>query len=243
MLYDPVLALNKINENSDHYTTMLYHLLNDYKNSHNGKEGLIMVSFDTELFGHWWFEGIEFIKQVIMKFNQYLPQVERMTAGEYLHAHPPTEAIQIPESSWGQGGHFYVWNNHLTEWMWPIIHSCEKRITSIADRYPNIPDNKLLHRALNQLARENLLLQSSDWPFLITTWQAKDYATDRFREHVDRFEEIADMIDANNIDESKLQKFESIDNCFPVIDYRVYQSIEEGLIPQQSKKLAPLYKD
>ena len=160
-----------------------------------------------------------------------------------MHAHPPTEAIQIPESSWGQGGHFYVWNNHLTEWMWPIIHSCEKRITSIADKYPNIPEDKLLHRALNQLARENLLLQSSDWPFLITTWQAKDYATDRFREHVDRFELIADMIESGNINEAELSGIESIDNCFADIDYRVYQSIEEGVIPQQSKKLAPLYKD
>jgi 1,4-alpha-glucan branching enzyme len=82
--------------------------------------------------------------------------------------------------------------------MWPIIHSCEKRASAIADKYPDIPDDKLLHRALNQMARENLLLQSSDWPFLITTWQAKDYATDRFREHVDRFEFIADMIENGN---------------------------------------------
>lgn len=134
-------------------------------------------------------------------------------------------------------------NNHLTEWMWPIIHACEKRITAIVDKYPTIPDDKLLHRALNQLARENLLLQSSDWPFLITTWQAKDYATDRFREHVDRFEFIADMIESGNINDEELKKIESIDNCFPVIDYRVYQSIEEGVIPQQSKKLAPLYAD
>ncbi|MBR1424449.1 DUF1957 domain-containing protein [bacterium] len=243
MLYDPVLALNQVNSNSDHYTSLLFNLLNDYKNSHNGKEGLIMVSFDTELYGHWWFEGIEFIKQVIRKLSKFLPQIERMTAGEYLHAHPPVEAIQIPESSWGQGGHFYVWNNHLTEWMWPIIHSCEKRITAIADKYPTIPENKLLHRALNQLARENLLLQSSDWPFLITTWQAKDYATDRFREHVDRFDFIANMIENGNIDDNKLKEIESIDNCFSEIDYRIYQSIEEGVIPQQSKKLAPLYKD
>ena len=78
---------------------------------------------------------------------------------------------------------------------------------------------------------------------MITTWQAKDYATDRFREHVDRFEEIADMIESGNIDNAELEKIESIDNCFPVIDYRVYQSIEEGVIQQQSKKLAPLYKD
>ena len=241
MLYDPVLAFNKVNENSDHYTTLIYHLLNDYKLANN-KEGLVMVSFDTELFGHWWFEGVEFIKQVIKKFNQYLPEVERLTAGEYVTKYPPKEAIQIPESSWGQGGHFYVWQNHLTEWMWPIIHSCEKRISAIADKYPNIPEDKLLHRALNQLARENLLLQSSDWPFLITTWQAKDYATDRFNEHVDRFSFIADMIESGNIDDAKLKEIESIDNCFPVIDYRVYQSIEEGVIPQQEKKLAPLYE-
>ena len=131
MLYDPVLAMNQVNSNSDHYTNLIYHLLNDYKNSHNGKQGLVMVSFDTELYGHWWFEGIEFIKQVIRKLNNYVPEVEMMTAGEYLHAHPPTEAIQIPESSWGQGGHFWVWQNHLTEWMWPIIHAAEKRMIDI----------------------------------------------------------------------------------------------------------------
>ena len=126
--------------------------------------------------------------------------------------------------------------------MWPIIHSCEKRISEIVSNYENIPNDKLLHRALNQLSRENLLLQSSDWPFLITTWQAKDYATDRFREHVDRFEKIADMIENNNINDAILSEIESIDNCFPDIDYRVYLPIEEGVIPQQECKLAPLYQ-
>ncbi len=243
MLYDPVLAMSKVNENSDHYTTMIYHQLNDYKMAHGNKEGLVMVSFDTELYGHWWFEGVEFIKQVIKKFANYLPEVERTTMGEYLEKYPPTEAIQIPESSWGQGGHFWVWQNHLTEWMWPIIHSCEKRIVEVVSRYERQPkEDPLLLRALNQLAKENLLLQSSDWPFLITTWQAKDYATDRFREHVERFEQIADMIDNGCIDEAQLKTIESIDNCFPEIDYRVYLQIEEGKIPQHEAKLAPLYE-
>ena len=242
MLYDPVLAQNKVCENSDHYTHLIENLLRDYKNSHDGKEGLVMVSFDTELFGHWWFEGVEFIKQVIKKLHDYHKDVEMMTAGAYLKKYPPKEAIQIPESSWGQGGHFYVWMNHLTEWMWPIIHSCEKRINDIVAKYEKKPEDKLLLRALSQLARENLLLQSSDWPFLITTWQAKDYATDRFREHVDRFELIADMIEAGNIDEAKLHEIEEIDNCFADIDYRVYLPIEEGVIPQQAKKLQPLYE-
>ena len=72
---------------------------------------------------------------------------------------------------------------------------------------------------------------------------AKDYATDRFREHVARFEEIADMIESGNINESALCAIESIDNCFSEIDYRVYLPIEEGVIPQQEAKLAPLYAD
>ena len=113
----------------------------------------------------------------------------------------------------------------------------------VVSKYEKQPEDKLLLRALNQLARENLLLQSSDWPFLITTWQAKDYATDRFREHVSRFEEIADMIESGNINEEALRAIEEIDNCFAEIDYRVYLPIEEGVIPQQEAKLAPLYKD
>lgn len=241
MLYDPIMAFNQVELHADHYTNIIYHLLNDYK-INNNKEGLVMVSFDTELFGHWWFEGVEFIKQVIRKLAIFSKEVERVTAGEYLEKHPPTEAIQIPESSWGQGGHFWVWQNHLTEWMWPIIHGCERRMSDIANKFSKIPEDKLLLRALKQVARENLLLQSSDWPFLITTWQAKDYATDRFREHVERFEFIADMIEKNAIDEAELQKIEEIDNCFDEIDYRAWFSIEEGVIPQQEIKLAPIYK-
>ena len=60
---------------------------------------------------------------------------------------------------------------------------------------------------------------------------------------MDRFEKIADMIESGQINEGELQAIESIDNCFPVIDYRVYTPIEEGVIPQQSAKLAPLYTD
>ena len=241
MLYDPVLAMSRVNENSDHYTTVLYHLLNDYKLA-TGKEGLLMVSFDTELFGHWWFEGVEFIKQTIKKLHYHVKEIERCTASEYLEKHPPTSAISIPESSWGQGGHFWVWQNHQTEWMWPIIHAAEKRIQDIVSKFPTQPQDKVMLRALNQLARENLLLQSSDWPFLITTWQARDYAAERFREHVDRFEKLAQMIEDGVINEEYLKEIESIDNCFSEIDYRVYTPITEGKIPQQEEKLLPLYQ-
>lgn len=237
MLYDPVLAMSRINENSDHYTNVLYHRLNDYKQA-TGKEGLLMVSFDTELYGHWWFEGIEFIKQTIKKLDK---TVKRQTASEYLDENPPTAAVQMPESSWGQGGHFWVWQNHQTEWMWPVIHSAERRVETIVSKYPTVPQDKLLHRALNQLVRESLLLQSSDWPFLVTTWQARDYAVERFRKHQQNFESLASMIENNSIDDGYLQQLEAVDNPFTHIDYRVFTEIREGKLPQEIEPLMSLY--
>jgi 1,4-alpha-glucan branching enzyme len=71
-----------------------------------------------------------------------------------------------------------------------------------------------MKRALRQAARELLLLESSDWPFLVTTGQAKDYATDRFNEHHDRFQELASMIESEKLDEKRIAALEDIDNCF-----------------------------
>jgi 1,4-alpha-glucan branching enzyme len=125
--------------------------------------------------------------------------------------------------------------------MWPIIHGAEKRISKIVEKYPTIPNDSVLHRALNQLARENLLLQSSDWPFLITTWQARDYAVERFRKHQENFESLAAMIENNSVDQGYLESLESVDNPFATIDYRVYTEIKEGTLPQNEPGLAPLY--
>lgn len=220
MLYDPVLALDRIGENADHYADLLYHLLNDHKNA-TGENGLVMVSFDTELFGHWWFEGLHWIKQIIKKMNDHIPGISRELAGEYINENKPKSAITLPESSWGQGGHFWVWQNHQTEWMWTIIHSAEYRMEALAKNNINESDPLKL-RVLNQAARELVLLQSSDWPFLITTWQARDYATDRFLEHKDHFEKLASMIENNQIDETFLQYAEDKDNPFSHIDFKLY---------------------
>ncbi|HEV2127988.1 MAG TPA: DUF1957 domain-containing protein, partial [Thermomicrobiales bacterium] len=76
-----------------------------------------------------------------------------------------------------------------------------------------------VERALEQAARELLLLESSDWPFLVTPGQAKEYATKRFREHVARFEELAEMVESGNIDQTRLTELENRDNPFANIDY------------------------
>lgn len=214
-VYSPDIAKERVHENSDHYVGLLQQLLTDHLRQ-TGSPGLVLSSFDTELFGHWWFEGIAWIKDVIKKLRQYTA-VTMQTASEYLEQNPPGKAIELPESSWGAGGHYQVWFNDGTEWMWPIIHECEKQMKEAVEKYGS--RGGAYDRALNQLLRELLLLQSSDWPFLITTGQAWQYAKDRFNGHVQRFHQIFDMLRTGNFDEGKLGQIEDVDNCFPNVDY------------------------
>ena len=150
---------------------------------------------------------------VIKKLRTYTA-VTMCTASEYLEANPPKQAIELPESSWGSGGHWQVWLNNDTEWMWPIIHESEKTMEALAKQHASTKD-ELTTRALKQATRELLLLESSDWPFLVTTGQAKNYAVERFNSHHERFKQLADMLKSGKIDGGKLSEIEDIDNCFP----------------------------
>lgn len=213
-LYNPDVAFERVKQNADHYVGVVQHALTEHLRR-TGQPGLVMVSFDTELFGHWWFEGIEFIKDFVKKLKQYTA-VTMCTASEYLDKQPPARAIELPESSWGAGGHYQVWYNNETEWMWPIIHNAERAMAELAR--DNQGASGQLSRALKQAARELILMQSSDWPFLITTGQAKQYAVQRFNEHHQRFQEIVEMIRGNSVNEQRVAEIEEIDNCFPDID-------------------------
>jgi 1,4-alpha-glucan branching enzyme len=110
-----------------------------------------------------------------------------------------------------------------TQWMWPVIHAAERRMEALVARYPEAEGD--LQRVLNQTARELVLLESSDWPFLVTTGQAKEYASERFTEHVERFNQLADIAESGTVTDAQRDFVESLaerDNPFPTIDYRVF---------------------
>ena len=123
-------------------------------------------------------------------------------------------------SSWGYEGYHEVWLNGSNDWMYRHLHKMVDRMTDVADRFPQA--DGLTRRALNQMARELLLAQSSDWAFILTGGTHTAYAQRRMRDHVARFTRLYDSVTGGNIPEPWLADVESRDNPFPFLDYRIY---------------------
>ena len=117
------------------------------------------------------------------------------TATEQIFKLKPTEVISLPEGSWGENNNHSVWFDAENGWTWTNIYDNELRLNNIIEKN-NI--NKLTdieRRLLTQALRELMLLQSSDWQFLIHTQSAKDYAEQRFFFHHSDFNRICDMFE------------------------------------------------
>lgn len=208
--YDPRRASQRARIQAGHFTDLVVGLLRRFRDQ-TGEYGLVAAVFDTELFGHWWAEGIEWLEQVLRQMSSR-QEVEVTTVGRYLDRHPPDRVIDLPEGSWGDGGDHRVWDNPNNHWMWPILHAAEHRMARVAGEAPR---ESLV---MKQAARELLLLQSSDWPFLITTGQAAEYADQRFREHAARFDRLLDGVEAGSPDEALAKSLYEQDKVFPDLE-------------------------
>jgi 1,4-alpha-glucan branching enzyme len=97
-------------------------------------------------------------------------------------------------------------------------------MTDLANRYETPDETEV--RVLNQMARELLLAQSSDWAFQIYQGTTVEYSSRRFQSHIHRFDLLYKALENSEIDEDLLKEIESRDNIFPEIDYRIYRSAE-----------------
>jgi len=195
-------------------------LLREHYNE-TGEFGVIASNYDTELFGHWWFEGIDWIREALRHLATS-EVVELTTASKYIEHHPPTTVLNLPEGSWGAGGTHFVWDNADTRWMWPIIHDAENRMKEAVEAYATAKSTK--RHILDQAARELLLLQSSDWPFLVTTGQAREYAIERFRQHVDRFNILLEEVEQRQPNTQLASDLWEKDKIFPEMDFHWFQA-------------------
>ena len=174
--YEPNVARARAWGHAGHMQWMLRHHADGPRTP---GESVIVAPFDTELFGHWWHEGIEFVADLYRHLAAGGEVIPR-TASGHLASHPPERAIALAPGSWGANGDFSMWLNPETRWTWVRLWELESRFWQAARRTIAEPG---CERVLAQAARELLLLQSSDWQFIISTGAAADYATRRFNGH------------------------------------------------------------
>ncbi len=181
LLYVPQWVQERVNQHAFHFTQSIERaVMLNYKNT--SRFTTMCTPFDTELFGHWWFEGPAFVKAVLRGLH-FSPYVNAATASEQLERVQPGEVVRIPESSWGRGGHHEVWMNEGVKYMWEAIYKAEEHFGSLLAQAREKKIAPLLKRLLTQALRELMLLQASDWEFLVSTQSAKDYAEMRFFNH------------------------------------------------------------
>ncbi|MGH2533941.1 MAG: glycoside hydrolase family 57 protein [Thermomicrobiales bacterium] len=235
-LYEPAQASARAKEHADHFVGLVAELLQSNRDE-TGRFGVIAAAYDTELFGHWWFEGVEWLKNVLRGLATR-DDVEMTTASRIIEEHAPDRVMALPESSWGAGGSHFTWLNVDTQWMWPQIHAAEQRMEGLVAQSAEAKGERL--DLLNQAARELLLLESSDWPFLVTTGQAKEYASQRFSEHVERFNQLAVLIERDNAltddERAFIRVLSERDNPFPGIDYRDFVERQGSAAADRSLK-------
>lgn len=219
--YRPDWAAAKVDQHAEDFAHLVGDLLRNYHRE-TGQVGLIASAYDTELFGHWWFEGVVWLGKVLRLLASN-SEVELTTASDHISRHPPADVLDIPESSWGAGGGHFTWDNADTHWMWPPIHEAERRMERLVAAFPDARGDALA--ALNQTARELLLLQSSDWPFLVTTGQAREYAIGRFNQHAERFDRLAGSLERGAPNRALADEYWELDRVFPDVDYHWFAEI------------------
>jgi 1,4-alpha-glucan branching enzyme len=189
-----------------------------------GKKPIVVSMYDAELYGHWWYEGTDFLEFLFKKIHHDQKSVKMVTPSEYLALHPDNQVVQPSMSTWGDKGYNEVWLNGTNDWMYRHLHKQVERMVELANKFPNAEGT--LKRALDQCAREVVLGMSSDWAFLMTVGTAKSYSTKRFVAHTHRFNGLYEQIMGNRLEEGWLKDLEWRDNIFPEMNYRVFSTEE-----------------
>jgi 1,4-alpha-glucan branching enzyme len=235
--YDPDAARDKAAENAMHFLGERIKQARELNAKFNGRVPLVLSPYDAELFGHWWYEGPQFLDFFFRQVHWDQSEIEAITPGDFLDAGHAIQIQQPSTSSWGENGYFKVWISEQNSWMYPYQHDTERRMTRLSEKFkvqssrfkvgadadePRTSNREPVDRLLDQMARELLLAESSDWAFQIYKGTTVEYSTRRFQSHIQRFDLLAEMLESRRFDADLVAEIEARDNIFAEIDFRVY---------------------
>ncbi|MFU8839483.1 MAG: 1,4-alpha-glucan branching protein domain-containing protein [Nitriliruptoraceae bacterium] len=195
-IYEPEPAAAQVAQDAEH----LHGVLREVLDPRPGK--VVVAAYDTELFGHWWFEGIAFLEALLTRVLAD-PRLTTTTLASRIERHPPTRRLDLPESSWGYAKGHASWVTEQTRPMWRQLREAEDHARRALAGGRGTP------RQRAQIARELAQLQASDWPFMATRGASPEYARDRIAHHADALHRLCQVVVDGRGDDDHLAEREA----------------------------------
>ncbi|MDE1919957.1 MAG: DUF1957 domain-containing protein [Candidatus Omnitrophica bacterium] len=216
--------------------------------SRMGRKPIVVAPYDAELFGHWWFEGPQWIDFLARKIFYDQDTIEMATPSQYLKEYSTNQVAMPGFSSWGYKGFSEFWLEDCNDWIYPYLHDAGRLMKEVASENAGLIrghfgrkplKSALRYRALNQAARELLLAEASDWPFIMKAQTVVAYAEKRIKTHLHRFYRLCNDLKEDSINESWLKEVESRDNIFGDMNCVKYY-LDDHQAQTPLKKAGPL---
>jgi 1,4-alpha-glucan branching enzyme len=181
----------------------------------------VVCTYDAELFGHWWYEGPAWLEELFRILAKGNDGIRAASPQDFLSDERELQAVRPEFSTWGASGYADVWIDKENSWIYRHTHKAAERIVELAERFPN--ETGLKERALNQAAREALLSQCSDWPFIMKMGGSPQFARGMVEDSLSNFNKIFEMLSRNAVNTEWLTALEKRNNLFPFINYRMFR--------------------
>lgn len=181
---------------------------------------VITAAYDAELFGHWWYEGPEWLRFVLRNLSLKKRPFRFITPSEFCAANRVMESVTPSASSWGESGYSAVWLDPSNSWVYRHLKKASGKMTELSRQHQKAEG--LMERALNQALRELLIAQASDWPFMMKMGSAAQFAETKFREHISNFFMLCEDIDRGMLRDTAVASLEKKTSIFSNIDFRTY---------------------
>ena len=214
--YDPDRASERVAAHAAHFVTVRLAQIERLRHAMEHSP-VIVCPYDAELFGHWWFEGPQWLDAVLRTIAA-TPGIAAISLTDDLVARPAVQAVEPAASTWGWRGHHAVWLGPANDWVYPDLHAAADRLVRLCR---STPWDGASRRALTQALRELLLAQASDWAFMMARDTAVEYATRRTVEHLRASRVLCDSVERAAVDMRLVADLESRAPLFPTLDLRV----------------------
>ncbi|MFD4366449.1 1,4-alpha-glucan branching protein domain-containing protein [Rhodococcus sp. NPDC058521] len=217
--YDPELAAAAVDKHVADFVETIRARLRE-ESGRIGRDALVVAAFDTELFGHWWYEGPQWLEKLL----RALPEagIRVGTLADAKKQGFVGEPVQLEDSSWGSGKDWRVWAGDQVADLVQLNSEVVATALETIDKVHGESDTRLRNRVADQMLREALMTVSSDWAFMVSKDSAAEYARERAHKHAHALREIAEAVAAGKDTraEQLAAGWNNADGLFPGLDAR-----------------------